>query len=315
MAKFKPSKERIRKVVPSNQGRPIIPNAGIIQWYADKLTPSVIKMTEDYRKEIMKVMSTEKAEVFFVGDASFSSIFNGVLAELNKKWSKIFEALGKSVAPDFVDKTERAAAGAADFSMKTAGIEQPRSTYSEHISKARQGYVKYNETLISGIQAKQHAKIYDAVMTSLTSPNPEAQGQVGIIKALNEIGINDKHRTKLIARDQTSKLYGALAVDRMKNNGVTYFRWQHVFGPGKNSNKGRVQWRESHMAMNGKIFSINDPDLWKVGKYFTRKGDIGIPGYAINCHCRMIPVVVLTSSDIEEIRQRYGDAAAMQLAA
>lgn len=302
-------------MTPSNAGRPIIPNEGIIIWYADSISPSIKGMTADYRTEIMKVMETEKAEVFFVGDASFSSIFNGVLDRLNKKWSKIFEELGKDVAPKFVSRAEKAAAGAADFSMSAAGIEQPRSTYSDHISKARAGYVKYNETLISGIQATQHKKMYGAIMESLTSPNPEAQGQKGIIKALDEIGVNDKNRAKLIARDQTSKLYGALAVDRMKNNGVQYFRWQHVFGPGKNKNKGKVQWRESHMELNGKIFHVDDPDLWRTGRYFTRQGDIGIPGYAINCHCRMIPLVLFTQDDIAEIKSRYGESAALALAA
>lgn len=316
---FKASKIRVRKVTPFGEGKPIIPNAGIASDYEKAILPYVNRMIEDYRSNILAVMNTDKAGDFYSGEAMDASIFDKikkrnktldkifefVLDNLFKKWSKVFDDFAPEVSGDFVNKASKSANSATEFSLEVAGIKEPRSTYNDYAKNVIGAATNYNTTLISGIQKEAHEKVYNAVMLSLTSPNPEEQGQPGIIKALNEIGIQSKNRVHLIARDQTSKLYGALGTDRMKQNGVMFFRWQHTFGTGGGKKRGRIAWRESHENLDNEVFWIDDPDLWTVGKYFTKKGDIGIPGYAINCHCRMIPIVMLTDSDWESLSRRY----------
>ncbi|MEG0207043.1 phage minor head protein [Citrobacter sp.] len=316
---FKASKIRVRKVTPFGEGKPIIPNAGIASDYEKAILPYVERMIADYRTNILAVMDTNKAGEFYSGEAmdasifdkikkrntSLNKIFEKVLDGLFKKWSGVFSDFAPSAAEKFVGKASKAADSSTEFSLETAGIKEPRATYNDYARNVLGAAVNYNSTLISGIQEEAHEKVYSAVMLSLTSPNPEEQGQPGIIKALDEIGIQSKNRVKLIARDQTSKLYGALGTDRMKQNGVMFFRWQHTFGTGGGKKRGRIAWRESHEKLDNEVFWIDDPDLWTVGKYFTKKGDIGIPGYAINCHCRMIPIVMPTESDWESLMRRY----------
>ena len=317
---FKASKLRVKKATPFGEGKPIIPNAGVSRWYADQLQPKVAAMTAEYEKIIMDVLETPQSDQFFESSAMDASIFDlikkrnkrldkifdDVFSALNKKWSKIFEKLSEDIAPEFVRRAAEAANGSALFSLSAAGITEPRKEYDTQLKNSLGSYTDYNKTLITSIHAEAHDKIYNSVMTSMTSPIPEEQGMAGIKKTLGEIGINEKNRVSLICRDQTSKLYGALGADRMKNNGVRFFRWQHTFGPGESKKKGKIAWRESHMHLNNEVFWIDDPDLWKPnGKYFTKKGDIGIPGYAINCHCRMIPIVMLTAADIVSLENKY----------
>lgn len=308
MANFKASKIREIRAVRPGEGKPIAPNAGIVRWYINQLNPYVVSMVEDYKKRLTSELHAPDTVEFFAMDASVADSFASVFNSLKRKWDRVFNALSKDIGAKFVDKATVAADASVDYSLSAAGIKEPRSTYSEHIRNTMAGYTHYNETLITEIHQKAHSQIYGAVMSSLTSTNPEEQGQKGIIAALKKVGIETKERTELIARDQTSKLYGALAVDRMKENGVEYFRWMHVMGS-NSKNKGKIAWRVSHEALDGEVFRVDDPQLWQLGKYFSKKGDIGIPGHAINCHCRMIPIVIPSKSDLESIERRYGKKA------
>lgn len=305
---FKASKIRSIRKNPYGEGRPIVPNAGVAIWYIKELSPYVSAMVEDYRKSLLSELDTPKVQRFYAMDASVSGSFASLFDVLQKKWGRVFDALSENIGSKFVQKVKTAADATVDFSLSTAGIKEPRSTYSDHVRNTVDGYTHYNETLITDIGQKAHSQIYESVMASLTSTNPEAQGQKGIIAALNKVGIETKERVELIARDQTSKLYGALSVNRMKENGVEYFRWLHVMGSNA-KNKGKISWRESHEAIDGEVFRVDDPELWSLGRYFSKRADIGIPGHAINCHCRMIPIVIPTSADLESIEKRYGKKA------
>lgn len=316
MANFKASKIRSVKQIKSGDGSPIIPNFGIANSYEKEIMPYVSSMLEDYKKEILGEFETPEVHRLFMMDESVSSKFNRMLKRLEFKWSNVFAALGKKVAKDFVEKASSAADKEVDYSLSVGGIKQPRKTYNENIANTVSGYVHYNETLITNIHSEVNEKLYNAVMLSLTSPNPEEQGQSGISRALKDVGITSKERVKLIARDQTSKLYSSLASERMLENGVQYFRWLHVMESDA-KNKGRIAWRQSHLDLDGEVFRVDDPELWTLGKYFTRKGDIGIPGHAINCHCRMVPIVIPSAEDLASIERRYGKKAReeMELAA
>ena len=305
---FKASKIRAIRPAAFGEGSPIAPNVGVTRWYIKKLNPLVIDMLADYRKRLLGELEKPAVVRSFSMDASISGTFAAIFDSLQKKWEAIFDANAREIGGTFVNKIKSAADASVDFSLSVAGIKEPRKTYNEHIRNTVDGYTHYNETLITEINQKAHSQIYGAVMASLTSTNPEEQGQKGIIAALKKVGIETKDRVTLIARDQTSKLYGALAVDRMSENNVEYFRWMHVMESNA-KDKGRIDWRKSHEALDGEVFRIDDPNLWQLGPYFTKRGDIGIPGHAINCHCRMIPIVLPTSADLESIERRYGKKA------
>lgn len=276
---FKPSKIRMRQnPQPIRRGTQIIPSAPLANWYAEKIQPIATAMLADYEKQILDVLNSEEGAKYYAMDASISSMFKKVLNALKKKWTSIFIGLADQVAPEFVERAEKGATISTIYSLSTIGIDQPKSAYNESIRNTLKAAESFNKTLITSISEQAHDKMYTAVMLSLTSPSPDEQGQVGIKNALKEIGIHDEKRIKNITKDQTSKLYSSFAVDRMVQNGIEEFEWIH-------SSAGKVP-RQDHVAKDGVIFKLNDPRLWE-----GKPSDQGYPGWAINCRCRMRPIV------------------------
>jgi SPP1 gp7 family putative phage head morphogenesis protein len=79
-----------------------------------------------------------------------------------------------------------------------------------------------------------------------------------------------RSRARLIARDQVNKLNGQLTELRQSELGITRYVWRTV-------NDERV--RESHAALDGKIFSWSEPPAE------------GNPGEPIQCRCYAEPVL------------------------
>lgn len=282
---FKASKERKRREQkPVGRGKPIIPSAALREWYSDEIMSVVKPMIAEYRAEIKKALETPAVEATFAQDAAARDILNIVLKRLNRKWSSIFEGFAQKVSREFVDRADEQATAASLHSLSIAGIDQPRARFTELVSNTLGAATDFNHTLITNVQKEVHEKVFESVMLSLTSPDPAKQGMTGIENSLKEIGGFSKKRVDLITRDQTAKLYTALSDERMVQNGVEEFEWQH-------SSAGKVP-RHSHQLMNGHVFKLNDPRLWTVGGEFDlKKGDLGPPGWAINCRCRKIPII------------------------
>lgn len=100
-------------------------------------------------------------------------------------------------------------------------------------------------------------------------------------------------RAKLIANDQNAKIFTGLNTVRMVNSGLKTFIWDH-------SSAGKTP-RKCHMLRDGHEFLLEGgPEELKFldgsdanFAFEGKKGDVGKPGYAINCRCRMRPSVSL----------------------
>lgn len=234
-------------------------------------------MLREYREALGEVSKIQMPRLRAMDEAP-SVAFNVILNSLRQRWTKIFESFARQTVRKFVDDTETAATSSTLFSLSTAGLVAPESRYNESIQNTIQATTLFNNTLITNISQKAHEQIYAAVMESLTTSDPARQGMAGIAAAVKHAGIDCKKRIRTIARDQTSKLYSAVSDERMLQNGVEEFEWEH-------SSAGKTQ-RHSHVEKDGQVFKINDPRLWE-----GPKADQGPPGWAINCRCRKRPVI------------------------
>ncbi len=287
----------VRKPAPVGVGKPLTPSAAIRGWYRWEIASVVNEMLKDYRKTLTETLEhPEVGRVYTQDDVAINSVFKRVMTALNKKWKSIFEGFAQKTAPTFVDKVDVHNKSSTFFSMSAAGVEQPRQTYNENVARTLEASVAFNHTLITGIQEQVHEELHNAVMLSLTSPDPTAQGTSGIAAALKKAGITAHKRVDLIARDQTAKLNSSLSTERMQQGGVDYMKWLH-------SSAGKVP-RQCHEDMDGGVFKVDDDRFWHVGTiYFTKlgapgifsatlaKGDTGPPGWAINCRCRAVPLI------------------------
>jgi len=276
---FVASKVRARRAPePVGRGLPIVPSYALELWYKKKLSAMTKAMIAEYKEQIAKEVKSEEGKRFYATDAIFSDSFNFVLKSLQQRWSRIFEGFAATLAPEFVEKVDGQATSATLHSLSIAGLKAPVATYNRDVANTLKASVDFNHTLITGLGEEVHDKIYKSVMLSLTSPDPEQQGQSGIQAALKAAGEKSKERIDLITRDQTSKLYNALSDARMEENGVDEFEWLH-------SSAGKTP-RHSHVEKDGMVFKVNDPRLWE-----GPKADQGPPGWAINCRCRRVPII------------------------
>lgn len=276
---FKASKVRKRKEPePVAEGTQLIASVPIRDWYSKQMKRMYSTMIAEYQKAIEEWADEPSVRRHYGMDATPASKVNALFDALQKRWSRILGGFAKELADSFTKKVDQHSERTVFHSLKTAGVDQPRSTYTKNIANTIGAASDFNNTLITNVGKDIHEKIYNAVMLSLTSPNPEEQGLTGIHNAIAKAGHFSKERADLIARDQNSKLYSSLNVDRMEQNGVDKFRWVHSGG-------GKVP-RQTHLDKDGEIFEIDDPRLWQ-----GPKADQGPPGWAINCRCRAVPVI------------------------
>lgn len=106
----------------------------------------------------------------------------------------------------------------------------------------------------------------------------EGRSNAEIAKSLQEAEGLSRNRARLIARDQASKLNGAMNQFRQEQAGITHYKWRTILD-------GRE--RPSHHANNGKIFS-----------WATPPKTTGHPGHDINCRCRGLAIITDDPEDL-----------------
>ena len=127
-------------------------------------------------------------------------------------------------------------------------------------------FIAANVDLITSIDARFFADIEaavtDAVRTGRSTDElrKEVQARYGVSQS----------RADLIARDQISKFNGQVTEYRQTSVGITRYMW---------STSGDERVRDSHRALDGKIFE------WK------KPPPEGHPGEPVSCRCVAIPVL------------------------
>ena len=98
-------------------------------------------------------------------------------------------------------------------------------------------------------------------------------------------------RAKLIARDQSNKMYGTLTELRANNNGWDFYEWDTA---------GDERVRPDHKRLNGKIFKFSEPPVTvRSGK---RAGERNNPGEDIQCRC--LALVIFDQETINNLRKQ-----------
>ncbi len=115
----------------------------------------------------------------------------------------------------------------------------------------------------------------DSMQTTVMQSVLRGDSRTFLKSQLAKILTDSDKRLKLIARDQTNKLYGALTKFRSQANGWDFYEWS-------NSNDSRV--RPDHRTrLDGKIWRFSQPPIiTTTGKL---AGQRGVPGDAIQCRC------------------------------
>jgi uncharacterized protein with gpF-like domain len=285
---FKASKERKRKArEPIAQGTQLIASAAISDAYGSDLKALIDRMVKDYHAELSAAMQAPSAEGVLTEDASVTGLMKRTLQRLDRKWRGIFAPYAKRAAEAFVAKTDKYSQFSAKHSLKSLGIDQPKDVKTQEIKNSLQSAIEQNVSLITNIQEKFATEIEGVVYRSIASSNPEELGADKIMDFLKDREGMTKRRAQFIAEDQTSKLYTALNKSRMEQNGVSKFKWKHS-SASLHPRQTHIDRQYQDVGYGPGIFRLDSPELWE-----GPEQDQGLPGEAIHCRCRMIPIVDL----------------------
>ena len=181
-----------------------------------------------------------------------------------------------SIEPDVAQSVNSASA-----MLNNNSFAIPGSIYdiSPQMTVALQASIRENVSLIKSIPAQFIDRVTGAVTRSMQSGGSVKQ----LAEELKQYAVMTDRRAKNIAMDQTRKTYAALNLRRMRDAGVTKFKWSHT--------GGSVKPRQHHLlpfpdGLNGGIFSLDDPPVIEPSTGIT-----GFPGQLPFCRCIMHAVI------------------------
>ena len=268
-------------------------NASQQQKYVRSLRSMIKLMTEETKKELSKLFEGQIADQYFENqkkeeaiitmDASLASQANIILNYLSSKFNKLFRLRSKILSEKMVNDLTKISKSNLHSSLKklSGGLSLKTGVVSEGVRNVSTAIIAENVSLIKTIPQEYFKDITGSVMRSITT----GRGLADLIPEISKRAKTTERKVKLMALDQTRKAYNSINKQRMTNVGIKQFEWIHSYG-------GQAP-RESHMKINGHIFSFENLENEQAA-LGVPKQDRGIPGQAINCRCTMNPVIDFT---------------------
>lgn len=273
------------------QGKALHHNIGIALWYNRELNRALKEMFDDTLKTLVPTIKETFAE-----DSVFDITVE--LDKLRKKYTEYFYRYGKELAKKFMERSIRH----ANISVKKAIEPITKKEFKlagSIINEANRGIVKMaiynNVSLIRSIPEEYYKNVTGIVSRSMQGGSI-AEMEHELLKFIKLEGKKAQNRAKLIAYDQTRKVYSDIALNKIKQAGFTKVMWLHGGGDkvprcyhvtkwdGKSGLKnGRPN------GLNGFVFEIDNPPV--IQKANGKRDEVrGFPAQLINCTCFLKPV-------------------------
>lgn len=266
------------------RGTPLNYSAADEVRYRNELLALIVQMTSQTEYQIEKLFRAEHAKEYFGMDDTIASQARIILNAVEKKFQQLFSAKAQALATDMVTRADRSSSSSLYTSLKqlSGGLSLKTSTITQPMKEVMKASIAENVSLIRSIPSQYHTQVQGAVLRSITSGN----GQKDLVPAMEKYNGITKRRARLIAKDQTRKVYNNLNAGRMTAIGLDTYEWLH--------SAGDLHPRELHLALNGQICSLSKPPV------IDPDGTVGKPGDLVNCTCKMVPCVKFTNEDGEE---------------
>lgn len=272
------------------QGKALKHNIGIAKWYNDELQTMCKVMFDNTKNEIMPLF----VKYNDVAMDSISFDFTTTINKLIKRFKEYYLRYGEKLAKRFLERQ----------------LKYTRLSVKKAIEPLLKKDVKY--TLKGKLVTDTNKDIvklaiYNNVSLITSIPDQYFKDIIGIVTRSIEYGANiqqikeqlmniegvTERRAKLIAYDQTRKIYSALAVQQVKDAGFNKVKWLHSNGDKIPRCLHVKKWdrvSEPPNGLNGYVFDINKPPVIQKAKG-TRPEVRGFPGELINCKCFLAPVI------------------------
>lgn len=256
------------------RGMALNPNAAIHARYYSNLRKLILDMTNQVNNDLMQFFAPEQQHAVAMDDTS-SNQAKMILETLIQKFQNIFNIAAHPLADSMVGQTSKASATSLEASLKKlSGITLKTDILTGDLKNILTAGIAENVSLIKSIPSEYFTQVQGAVMRSITT----GQGLADLVPFLQKQGDITLRRARIIARDQTHKVFSDINFARMNKIGIQEYEWLHSAGSQKP--------RRLHQTMSGKIYRLDDPPIID-----ERTGQRGKPGDLINCRCRAVPIV------------------------
>jgi SPP1 gp7 family putative phage head morphogenesis protein len=265
-----------RRQPPVFQGETLTPNVAPSVRYVQSLQSLTAQMTQQVKREIIKLFKAQGMAEGFTQDASIASQSRILMTSLADKFNDLFGKRAKPLSETMVAQVEKTSSKSlhsslaklsGGMSLSTASLKTP---FMRDVITAT---VAENVGLIKSISADYLMQVQGEVMRSITT----GRGLADLVPAIEKYEGQTHRRAKNIALDQTRKAYNNINRAKLEAIGVKQFMWIH--------SGGGAHPREDHVRMDGQIYDFDNPPIID-----SRTGERGIPGQAVNCKCTMKPI-------------------------
>lgn len=249
--------------------------------FSAKIDDQVYAMCESVQKSLQRFFEHPDSEEYFddsAMDASISSQAKILTNKLMRQFNSVFKDFADRAAEAQMNSINKASSGAVHGSLKqlSGGLSLPTTGFNAEMRQILKASTIETVSLIKSISAEYLSGVQQAVVRSIAS----GRGLADLVPYLEKRKGITVRRARMIAHDQTRKAYNNLNRARMQKLGINSFGWLH--------SGGSAHPRALHVRYNGEVFSFDNLPIID-----EKTGERGIPGQAVNCKCRMKPVINL----------------------
>lgn len=276
------------------KNRAIVPPHAMAMQYTRELQSLVKSMVKDFRT--LTTIYKEKHSQIAMDAEWLTTDVQERLERLGKKWQERFNKYAETATPDRVEKLLKQSDIQLKESLKNyLAAEQLTLIGTAMPVKLRQVIkvnIAENVSLIKSIP-EQYLKSIQTIIANVINGNA---GWKELQREIAHRGEMTMKRAKLIAVDQTNKVFNALTLRRLDQCGVQKVQWFHTYAKEPRAYHirmwdGKSGLNDGHPnGLNHFIFEINNPPVID-----EKTGKRGFPGELINCHCNMIPITEFES--------------------
>lgn len=273
------------------QNKPIYAPYAMQLQYRKELYALIEGMDKDFRT-ILKIYRNKQNQIA-MDDAMLSTDIQDKIKKLGNKWQNRFNSYAEQQSKKRVEKSLKQ----ADSQLKTVlaayftlqGLIDIFNTKPQSLTQVMKVNTEENISLVKSIP-EQYIK---RVQTMVTNAMNNAGGWVDLRGQIIKTKGITLRRAKMIARDQTNKVFNAVTLRRFEQLGITKVKWKHSHADKDPRHYHIRQWDgesgliDNHPnGLDNFVFSIDNPPIID-----EKTGQRGFPGTLINCSCMMIPII------------------------
>lgn len=234
----------------------------------------LVKMVERVGNEAIKLFDKHVAGELMRGDSvqyTTDSIFDKLgkmFSSLKKRASAVFsQQVTNRAAKQFVNGVNRVNRHNLEQQARVKGIELVKS--EPWLKDFLNERINNNVSYIKNLEDETYGRIENIVRQHI-----EKGSSAKVIReSIMEQTDISKSRAQFLAVDQAGSILGQMTAERHQRLGIERFTWD---------TSGDERVREEHRALDGEMFSYDDPPIVNGRKV--------LPGEDYRCRCVAIPV-------------------------